>query len=154
MTESTPHDASVGAPDPAQATIDSLVDGGSLQSSKLLLAVAQVATGGVACGALAGFTLLATLIVFTPGAPIVGAIPAGILFGGTFGAACGALLAPALGFWLFRDVPLWRLYAYSTVGTVLGGLLAALVGSGPIVGAFAGLAAGLTLLRVRTRFRG
>jgi hypothetical protein len=152
MTESSPHEAPVEPRDPGPATIDSLVDGGAAVSSTLLLAVAQVATFGAACGALAGFTLLFTLIVVTPGAPIAGAIPAGVLFGGTFGAACGALLAPALGFMLFRDIPLWRLYGYSTIGTVLGGLLAALVGSGPVVGAFAGLAAGLALLRLRTRF--
>ena len=57
-----------------------------------------------------------------------------------------------LGFSLFRDIPLWRLYTYSAAGTVLGGLLAALVGMGPIVGAFGGLAAALGLLRLRARY--
>jgi hypothetical protein len=36
---------------------------------------------------------------------------------------------------------------------VLGGLLAALVGMGPIIGAFGGLAAALSLLRLRARYR-
>lgn len=153
MTE-TPHGASAGAPEPPETTIDTLVDGRATAHTPLFLAVAQVAAGGAACGALAGFTLLATLIVFTPGAPIAGAIPAGVLFGGTFGAVCGGLLAPALGFSFFRDIPLWRLYSYSTVGTVVGGLLAALVGSAPVVGAFAGLAAGLALVRLTSRRRG
>ena len=134
-----------------EPTIDSMVHGAPLAQPSLLRTITQVAVGGAACGALAGFTLLATLIVFTPGAPILGAIPVGILFGATFGAFCGAFLAPSLGFWLFRDVPLWRLYAYSTVGTVIGGLLAALVRSDAIVGAFAGLAASLVLVRLRQR---
>jgi len=110
-----------------------------------------VAVGGAACGALAGFTILTTLVVVTPGAPIIGAIPVGVLLGGTFGAATGALLAPALGFWLFRDIPLWRLYAYSTAVTIIGGLLAALLRGDAVVGAFVGLAAGLTLVRLRAR---
>ena len=151
--QSTPPDATATTPDPSQATIDSLVDGRASEHTPLFLAVAQVAAGGAAFGALSGFTLLATLIVVTPGAPILGAIPAGVLFGATFGAATGAMLAPALGFWLFRDIPLWRLYTYSAAGTVLGGLLAALVGSSPIVGAFGGLAAALSLVRLQARYR-
>ena len=152
MTDTIQHDTT-RIPDAGTATIDGLVDGSSDVNSTLLLAIAQVATFGAACGALAGFTILATLIVFTPGAPIVAALPAGVLLGGTVGAACGALLAPAVGFTLFRDIPLWRLYGYSTTGTVAGGLLAPLVGGAPLIGAFLGLAAGLLLLRLRTRYR-
>jgi hypothetical protein len=151
MAEPTRHDTYASASEPLDATIDSLADGRSPEHTTLLRAVTHVAVGGAACGALAGFTLLTTLVVFTPGAPIIGAIPVGVLLGGTFGAATGALLAPTLGFWLFRDIPLWRLYAYSTVGTVVGGLLAALVRSDWIVGAFVGLAAGLALVRLRAR---
>lgn len=138
--------------DPGSATIDSLVDGNVPVNSTLLLAIAQVATFGAACGALAGFTVLATLLLVTPGIPAAAALPAGVLLGATTGAACGAILAPALGFLFFRDVPLWRLYAYSTAGTIAGGLLAALAGSAPVVGAFVGLGAALTLLRLTTRF--
>jgi len=148
----TPPDAATARPDLSETTIDSLVDGRTAEHTPLFLAVAQVAAGGAAFGALSGFTLLATLIIVVPGAPMIAAIPAGVLFGATFGAACGALLAPALGFWLFRDIPLWRLYTYSAAGTVLGGLLAALVGMGPIIGAFGGLAAALGLLRLRARY--
>jgi hypothetical protein len=147
MAESTSSDA----PETAEPTIDSMVHGAPLAQPSVLLAVGQVAAGGAAFGALSGFTLLATLVVVTPGAPIAGAIPAGILFGASFGAFCGAVLAPSLGFWLFRHVPLWRLYAYSTVGTVVGGLLAALVRSDAIIGAFAGLAAALALVRFQHR---
>lgn len=150
--QTTPPDAATATPSPSETTIDSLVDGRAAEHTPLFLAVAQVAAGGAAFGALSGFTLLATLIVVTPGVPMIGAIPAGVLFGATFGAACGAMLAPALGFWLFRDIPLWRLYTYSAAGTVLGGLLAALIGSGPIIGAFGGLAAALGLLRLRARY--
>jgi hypothetical protein len=110
----TPPDAATATPDLSETTIDSLVDGRTAEHTPLFLAVAQVAAGG---------------------------------------AACGALLAPALGFSLFRDIPLWRLYTYSAAGTVLGGLLAALVGMGPIIGAFGGLAAALSLLRLRARYR-
>ena len=150
--QTTPPDAATATLD-SETTIDSLVDGRAAEYTPLFLAVAQVAAGGAAFGALSGFTLLATLIIFAPGAPIIAAIPAGVLFGATFGAACGAILAPALGFFLFRDIPLWRLYTYSAAGTVLGGLLAALVGMGPIIGAFGGLAAALSLLRLRARYR-
>lgn len=128
-----------------------MVHGDALTKPSLFLAIGQVAAGGAAFGALAGFTLLSTLIVFTPGVPIAGAIPAGLLFGATFGAFCGALLAPSLGFWLFRHVPLWRLYAYGTTGTVIGGLLAGLARVDVITGALAGLAAGLALVRLRSR---
>jgi hypothetical protein len=148
----TPPDTATATPDP-ETTIDSLVDGRAAEHTPLFLAVAQVAAGGAAFGALAGFTLVATLIVVWPGAPILAAIPVGVLFGATFGAACGAILAPALGFSLFRDIPLWRLYTYSAAGTVLGGLLAALVRTDWIVGAFGGLAAALGLLRLRARYR-
>ena len=150
--QTTPPDAPTATPGPSETTIDSLVDGRAAEHTPLFLAVAQVAAGGAAFGALSGFALLATLIVVTPGVPMIGAIPAGVLFGATFGAACGAMLAPALGFWLFRDIPLWRLYTYSAAGTVLGGLLAALIGSGPIIGAFGGLAAALGVLRLRARY--
>jgi hypothetical protein len=148
----TPPDAATATPD-SETTIDSLVDGRAAEHTPLFLAVAQVAAGGAAFGALSGFTLVATLIVVAPGAPILAAIPVGVLFGATFGAACGAILAPALGFSLFRDIPLWRLYTYSAAGTVLGGLLAALVRTDFIVGAFGGLAAALGLLRLRARYR-
>lgn len=143
--------STIDAPPPSEATIDSMVQGTTLAEPSLMLAVGQVAAGGAAFGALAGFTLLSTLVVFTPGAPIVGAIPVGILFGATFGAFCGALLAPSLGFLLFRHVPLWRLYAYGTVGTVVGGLLGALTRTDFIVGAFAGLAAGLGMVALQHR---
>lgn len=149
----TPPDATTTRPDPSETTIDSLVEGQAAEHTPLFLAVAQVAAGGAAFGAIAGFTLLATLIIVAPGAPMIAAIPAGVLFGGTFGAACGAMLAPALGFSLFRDIPLWRLYTYSAAGTVLGGLAAALVGMGPIIGAFGGLAVALSVLRLRARYR-
>ena len=138
----------------AEPTIDSLVHDGPLAQPSLFRAIGQVAAGGAAFGALAGFSLLSTLIVFAPGVPIAGAIPAGLLFGATFGAFCGALLAPSLGFLLFRHVPLWRLYGYSTVGTVIGGLLGALARIDVITGALAGLAAGLVLVQLRSRVTG
>ena len=150
MADPTQH-ASASAQEPLDATIDSLANGSAPEHTTLFRAVTQVAVGGAACGALAGFTIITTLVVFAPGAPILGAIPVGVLLGGTFGAAAGAMLAPALGFWLFRDIPLWRLYAYATVGTVAGGLLTALVRGDAIVGAFVGLAAGLTMVRFRNR---
>jgi len=151
--QTTPPDAATATPGPSETTIDSLVDGQTAEHKPLFLAVAQVATGGAAFGALAGFTLIASLVVVLPGAPILAAVPLGVLLGATFGAACGAILAPALGFWLFRDIPLWRLYTYSATGTVLGGLLAALVRTDFTVGAFGGLAAALGLLRLRARYR-
>jgi hypothetical protein len=141
------------APNPAEATIDSMVQGETVVQPSLLRAVGQVAAGGAAFGALAGFTIAATIIVVTPGAPIIAAVPVGVLFGGGFGAVAGALLAPSLGFWLFRHVPLWRLYAYSTVGTIAGGLLGALAISDAIVGAFAGLGAALVAVGLRHRRR-
>ena len=149
----TPPDAATTTPDPRETTIDLLVEGQAAEHTPLFLAVAKVAAGGAAFGALAGFTLVASLIVVLPGAPILAAVPLGVLLGATFGAASGAILAPALGFWLFRDIPLWRLYTYSAAGTVLGGLLAALVRTDFIVGAFGGLAAALGLLRLRARYR-
>ncbi len=151
--QTTPPDAATAMPGPSETTIDSLVDGQTAEHKPLFLAVAQVAAGGAAFGALSGFTLVATLIIVSPGAPILAAIPVGVLLGATFGAACGAMLAPALGFWLFRDIPLWRLYTYSAAGTVIGGLLAALVRTDFIIGAFGGLAAALGLLRLRARYR-
>jgi len=151
--QATPPDATTAHPNPAETTIDSLVDGRAAEHTPLFLAVAQVATGGAAFGALSGFALVATLIAVSPGAPIIAAIPVGVLLGATFGAACGAVLAPALGFWLFRDIPLWRLYTYSAAGTVIGGLLAALVRTDFIIGAFGGLAAALGMLRLRARYR-
>ena len=149
----TPPDAATTTSEQSETTIDSLVEGGAAEHTPLFLAVAQVAAAGAAFGALSGFALVATLIVVSPGAPILAAIPVGVLLGATFGAACGAILAPALGFTLFRDIPLWRLYTYSAAGTVLGGLLAALVRTDFIVGAFGGLAAALGLLRLRARYR-
>ena len=150
MADPTLHDTFAGAPEPLNATIDSFAEGRPWEGNSLLFAIAQVAVGGAACGAFAGFAILATLVVVTPGASILAAVPVGVLFGATFGAAVGALLAPSLGFWLFRDIVLGRLYAYATAGTIAGGLLAPLARGDASIGAFAGLAAGLALVRLRT----
>lgn len=150
MSESANSDTQAGH----ETTVDSIIDGSASASSSTAMALMQVAGGGAAVGALSGATLLAGLVAVTPGAPMAGALPAGLLFGAPFGAFCGALLAPPVGYWLFRSTPLWRLYAYGALGTVFGGLLAGVVRIDPITGAFVGLAAGLMALRVQHSSRG
>jgi hypothetical protein len=56
------------------------------------------------------------------------------VFGGRVGAMCGAVLAPFVAFTFLRHVPLWRLFAETLAGTVVGGAIGFLTPIGWLVG--------------------
>lgn len=78
-----------------------------------------VVLGGVV-GALLGASLVALLGVRVGDFRIRGEE---LLYGMTFGAATGGLLAPVAAWTLMRHVPLWRAIAETAIGTVGGTVL-------------------------------
>lgn len=81
-----------------------------------------IATGAV-LGAAAGVVVAVLVVAMIQG-------PSGIPSMGRFygvaalgGAAIGAVLGPAASFTMLRRAPLWRVFAETTLGTVLGALV-------------------------------
>ena len=82
---------------------------------------------GAASGAIAGMIVAVALFGF-------GEIDLFLaLIGAVFGAPLGMILAPFAGFTVLRHVPLWRLFAELTVGTVLGGVAVAMLRLDPFL---------------------
>lgn len=79
----------------------------------------------------------------------------GLTVGAWFGAPLGALTAPALAWLLLRRVPLGRMFAGCTMGTMAGGIIGWITMTGEaealsgLAGAFVGCAVAATLLRYR-----
>lgn len=74
---------------------------------------------------------------------------------GVVGATLGALIGPALAWTALRDVPLWRVFAETATGAVIGGA-AGFLGSGlnPLVAVGTATLGGLgAALRLRSRTR-
>jgi hypothetical protein len=114
-----------------------------------LLAAGACVGGGIGVGLLGVFALA---IDGPGGFPYVWDA---FVLAGVVGALLGALLGPLIAWLALRDVPLWRVFAETAIGAVVGGA-AGFVGSGfhPIiaVGAAAlGVVGAAVRLRVRTR---
>lgn len=101
-----------------------------------------VAFTGLVFGALAGAAAVAALflaIAVRMGRIEFGGMIFGSLVGGVIGGPLGAMLAPLAGFTSLRHVPLGRLFAQLTAGTILGGCAAALLTANPILALGGGL---------------
>lgn len=107
---------------------------------------------GAVMGAVAGMVAAAIFIAIMAGPEaILGPLP---FVGAAFGIILGSMLAPLAGFTFLRHVPLWRLFADVTAGTIAGGVLSALVYPNPnfvLSAAIAGFI--LAGIRVAKQFR-
>lgn len=74
-----------------------------------------------------------------------------MMLSGYFGLIIGAIVGPVVAWAALRDVPLWRVFAHASVGTVIGGW-SAFVASGldPLL-AMGGAVVGLVVAALRLR---
>jgi hypothetical protein len=89
-----------------------------------------LATAGALFGALAGgvvATMFALAMTVRHGAFTLPLSWFGAMLGASIGAGCGAVLAPTAAFTPWRRVPLGRLFTGLTIGTIIGGTVAALL---------------------------
>ena len=98
----------------------------AVRKTKLVIAITLA---GAAAGALAGVATGALLAVAYGGSQAL-VVPELYAFAGGLGATCGAVLGPAAAFGFMRRVPLGRLFAETTLGTIFGGLAGFLLGVG------------------------
>ena len=64
----------------------------------------------------------------------------GVAFGAAIGGGLGAILAPAVAFTRWRYIPIGRLFAHLTVGTIIGGSAGALIYPSPVIALLGGIA--------------
>jgi hypothetical protein len=103
--------------------------------------------GGV--GFVIGTVLLAALQVSAPGGFNWAVdIPFGMMFGGTFGAAVGAVGAPAMTWLLLRHVPLNRAILLCALGTVGGALIGMAASGRPVIGGCTGFVLAAVVMRI------
>ena len=115
--------------------------------------VGALALAGAGVGAVVGTVLLATTLGTGPGGVSRYDWPLGLVLGGPFGAADGAIAAPVLGFAVLRRVPLGFAFGYGALGTLIGGWLGLAVIGRPVMGGLFGFLAGLAVARVHTWWR-
>lgn len=101
---------------------------------------------GAAVGGIIGTALLALLpvLVFRPPSHPAFDLLFSLAWGGGFGAAVGAIVAPLSGWTLLRHVPLGRAIAATAVGTFLGALI---IYPQPVIGGMLGYVAAAVLSR-------
>jgi hypothetical protein len=96
---------------------------------RIVLALLALVIAGAVMGAIAGVVV----------AQVLGAVNGSLdllldalvwRVAAAIGAVCGAVLAPLASFTILRHAPLWRVFADTTVGTVLGGCLGLLINPG------------------------
>jgi len=118
-----------------------------MRTFRVLLIGAGLTLVGALMGAIAGMSAAAIVVTVMDGFDGIGGP---LLFvSAVFGAALGMVLAPLSAFTFLRHVPLWRLFAEVTAGTIVAGVLTALVNFNPTLVLCAGvlgfLAAGARL---------
>lgn len=95
---------------------------------RLLIVVLGVALAGAVMGALSGMVVVTVVVVamrlsvgleLSPFEPFIQAMAA--LLGG----ALGAVLGPAASFGFLRHVPLWRIFAEGSLGTIVASVATA-----------------------------
>lgn len=89
---------------------------------QILLRTLGIALMGAGAGALCGVVLLAADFRAAPGNLTREAMPYVVIVA-SFGAAIGALAAPALHWSILRHVPLGRALTWTTVGALAGGTI-------------------------------
>ena len=100
-----------------------------MSAQRTLVVGLGLAVAGAVLGALAGILVVAAVGIANGVSTRDFALlrePLAYLLGAIFGAPCGAILAPFAALTFLRHVPLWRLFATVTLGTVLGGVAASL----------------------------
>jgi hypothetical protein len=114
---------------------------------RVIRATLVVGALGALGGCVIGTVLLAALQVRAPGGFHWAIdLPFGLMFGGTFGAAVGAVGAPLLAWFAFPHVPLGRAMLATGLGTVAGALAGLTLAGAPVLGGCLGfLAAGVAL---------
>ncbi|HEU4994147.1 MAG TPA: hypothetical protein VFT29_04980 [Gemmatimonadaceae bacterium] len=93
---------------------------------RILLVVGGLAVGGAVVGALTGMVVAASILALMEGPRAIVEPGIGEVYGiaASVGSACGAVLAPVASFTFMRHVPLWRIFAETALGTVIGGVIA------------------------------
>ena len=126
------------------------------RSIRVLVVGLALAVTGAFFGAIAGSIVVASVAAVLEGAArLADAQP--WLFGASWGAPFGAVLAPFAAFTFLRHAPLWRLFVDTTIGTIVGAVLASFVvpGIGAIVvGGVVGFFVAALLLARRSRKAG
>lgn len=111
---------------------------------------AGLAVAGAAVGAVLGASILGAMFAFGPWSVGDSDFMYAVVYGGGFGAAAGAVAAPAIAWGLLRHVPLGRAIAHTAAGTVLGAAIGAIADS-PVIGGFVGFVAAALRLRFVAR---
>ena len=96
------------------------------RARRTVLVVAGLTLAGACTGALAGSAVAMLVAAYWGGWTAI-TDPYIYSFGSAFGAAGGTVLAPLASFAFLRHVPLWRLFAETAVGTVVGAVAASLL---------------------------
>jgi hypothetical protein len=114
---------------------------------RVVRATLVVSALGALGGCVIGTVLLATLQVGAPGGfHWAVTLPFSLMFGGTFGAAVGAVGAPLLAWVAFPHVPLGRAILATGLATVAGAAAGLMLGGAPVLGGCLGfLVAGVAL---------
>lgn len=105
---------------------------------------------GAAVGAALGTALASLMFALGPGGPSLVDLGLGLIFGGSFGAATGAVGAPVLAWGLLRYVPLGRAIGWTAAGTVVGCALGLLTHWHPALSGVLGFVAGAVAARLAT----
>ncbi len=115
-------------------------------------ATALLAGIGSVVGFALGTALLVAIEVVDSGAFVWRtAIPFGVLFGGTVGAAVGAVGAPAITWLLLRHVPLHRAIMFCALGTVVGEAIGVVVLRQIVIGGCVGFVIAAIAMRIAYR---
>lgn len=112
-------------------------------------ATALLASIGGGVGFVIGTVLLAVLQVSAPGGFRWAVdIPFGMMFGGTFGAAVGAVGAPTVAWLLLRHVPLNRAIMACAIGTIAGAAIGMSATARPVLGGCVGFLMSAIIMRI------
>jgi hypothetical protein len=119
---------------------------------RVVRATLIVSALGALGGCVIGTGLLAALQVGAPGGFHWAIdLPFSLMFGGTFGAAVGAVGAPLLAWVAFPHVPLGRALLATGLGTVAGAAAGLMLGGAPVLGGCLGFLVTGVALRFHPR---
>jgi MFS family permease len=121
------------------------------KTTRLLRALALVVGLGAGVGFLIGAFVVTALLALGSSVSF-GERLAAAGIGGLFGAGIGAILAPAVGFFLLRHVSLGRAILWTGAGTLVGSIVGVVAG-GAILAPILGFLAGAVALRIRAPVR-
>lgn len=90
---------------------------------RIATVVAGLSAAGAFVGALTGMGVAAVILVMIDGPSEFLTETDVYRYAASIGGVCGALLAPIASMAFMRHVPLWRLFAETAVGTLIGGVV-------------------------------